>query len=309
MIDSKPPNRRELLRISVGSALIGWPASAAQAQDQTADLAGRLGIVSASAGAQNSGRAQGRKFSLLELPRIMRDEWDMTVIDLNTMSFPDFSSLSGAYIDRLRGAATDAGCLLTNLKMNQKGFDMNSRDREVRRRALAEYKRAIDIASRLGCRWARPLPSATKPDLGIHVASYQELCDYARQRNVQMLVENFGWMQADPNSVADLIERIGGNVAAGVDTGNWDSNEIREPGLKNSFPLAVTCDFKARRIDETGHHAAYDLKRCFDIAWAAGFRGPWCFEHGNADTAAFFREIRILRDKLRTWTREAEQAS
>jgi hypothetical protein len=302
-------NRRDLLRAGAGSALIGLLGTNAEANQPTADLAGSLGIVSASAAAQMSGRARGGKFSLLELPRVMRDEWGMTVIDLNTMSFPSFDSVSGAYVDQLRNAAADAGCVLTNLKMNQKGLDMNSRENDVRRHALDRYKRAIDIASQLGCRWARPLPGPIKPEIGIHVASYQELCDHAARRDVQMLVENFGWMQSDPSSVVDLVRRVGRNVAAGVDTGNWNSNDIRYEGLESSFPIAVTCDFKAKKLDEQGNHAAYDLKRCFDIAWAAGFRGPWCFEHANPDTPAFYREIRRLGDALRTWTHEAEQVT
>ena len=72
------------------------------------------------------------------------------------------------------------------------------------------------------------------------------------------------------------------------------------------MPLAVTCDFKARAMGEDGSHAAYDLKRCFDIAWASGFRGPWALEHGHSDRERCFREIGLLRDSLRRWMSEAD---
>ena len=97
-------------------------------------------------------------------------------------------------------------------------------------------------------------------------------------------------MQGDPESVPSLVKAIGNNVAAGPDTGNWNSNEIRYLGLKNAFPLAATCDYKARQLGANGEHPLYDLRRCFEIGWSAGFRGPWCFEHGNNDTASFIRE-------------------
>lgn len=289
---------------SLGTAN-GRAGIAAPAANRVPALANAIGIVSASAQAQLTGRAKGGQFTLLELPRIMRDELDMRVIDLNTSSFPDFSTVDRAYLDRLRAAADKAGCTLTNLKMNQRGIDMNSRDKDVREKALAEYKRSIDIASQLGCRWARPLPGKEQPDMAIHVAGYQELCDYAAKRKVQLLVENFGWMQADSNSVVQLVKAIGRNIAAGVDTGNWDSNDIRYAGLKKTFPLAATCDFKARTLGSQGEHPLYDLRRCFDIAWASGFRGPWCLEHANVDTTALLREFRLLRDMLRKWTAEA----
>jgi len=65
--------------------------------------------------------------------------------------------------------------------------------------------------------------------------------------------------------------------------------------------LAVSCDFKAGEIAADGSHAAYDLKRCFDIGWKAGFRGPWCFEHAHTDLTAQFRDFALLRDQLRRW--------
>lgn len=301
-------SRRTFLQTSaLGISFVGGMAvpfgtlRAEETNNRVPELAGAIGIVTASAQTQLTGRAKDRNFSLLELPKILRDELDMTVIDLNTSSIPNFASVERSYLDKLRKAADNAGCVITNLKMNQPGLDMNSRDKKVREKALAEYKRSIDIASHLGCRWARPLPGKPKPDWEIHVASYRELCDYAAPRKVQLLVENYGWMQADANSVVDLVKAIGHNVAAGVDTGNWDSNELRYEGLKKSFPLAATCDFKARKLGPNGEHPLYDLRKCFDIAWASGFRGPWCLEHANPDTKTLFHELELLRSMLRKW--------
>lgn len=287
------------LALGASQVAVGKPST-----DQVPELANAIGIVSASAHAQMTGRAQGRAFTLLDLPGILRNELDLKVVDLNTSSFPDFAKVDRAYLDKLRSAVDDAGCVMTNLKMNQRGIDMNSPDKQIRDKALREYKRSIDIASQLGCRWARPLPAKPKPDMSIHVDSYRELCDYGAERNVTLLVENFGWMQADADSVAKLVKAIGGNVAAGVDTGNWNGNEVRYPGLEKSFPLAVTCDFKARRFGPNGEHKEYDLRRCFDIAWASGFRGPWALEHSNPDTKALLAGFAKLRDMLRKWTAE-----
>jgi hypothetical protein len=45
------------------------------------------------------------------------------------------------------------------------------------------------------------------------------------------------------------------------------------------------------------------MKRCFQIGWDAGFRGPWCFEHFHTDLQQQFREMALLRDLLRAWLR------
>jgi hypothetical protein len=232
---------------------------------------------------------------------MMRDELDLRVIDMNTSSL---ASTDRGYLDKVRQAADDAGCILTNLKMNQFDLNMDSPDKAVREKALAEYKKSIDVAAHLGLRWARPLPRKERPDMSIHVASYRELADYAAERNVEMLVENFGWMQGDTESVVKLVKAVGPNIAACPDTGNWNSNDIRYAALEKTFPIAVTCDFKARQLGPNGEHALYDLKRCFTIGWKAGFRGPWCFEHAHADTKVLLRELALLRDMLQGWMKE-----
>jgi hypothetical protein len=262
------------------------------------DLAKEVGVTTSSFSGHLVAQPTDGQFSLLDLPRVMRDELDMRVIDLNTSSL---ASMDAAYLDRCREAAEKAGCVFTNLKMNQRGVDMSSADEATRRKALEIYKASIDAASRLGCRWARPLPLPESPDMKIHVASYQELADYGAERNIEMLVENYGWMQGDPNSVVKLIEAIGSNVASCPDTGNWNDNKTRYAALANTFPSAVTCDFKAKTLGPNGEHSAYDLHRCFEIGWKAGFRGPWCLEHANRDRAALFSELAALRDMLRNW--------
>ncbi len=295
--------RRQMLQAAGPGLALTTGASKAMAADPfKPEWLRQVGITTSSLGRQLAGESQGRNFSLLELPRILRDELDMTVIDLNTSSL---ASTKPAYLERLRRNADACGCRLTNLKLNQPDLDMNSPDVEIRERALREYQRSIDAAAVLGLRWARPLPKPDRPNFKIHVDSYRRLAEYAAQRQIVMLVENYGWMQSDPNSVVELVKRIGKNAAAGPDTGNWNSNAIRYQALETTFPTAVTCDFKARKLGPMGEHAEYDLRRCFRIGWQAGFRGPWCLEHAQRNTTELFRELAWLRDMLRTEMRAA----
>lgn len=272
--------------------------TSAKETEGTDSLANEVGVTTSSFSRHLVANPGKEQFSLLELPRILRDELDMRVIDLNTSSL---GSQDAGWLEKVRAAVADAGCVMTNLKLNQRGLDMNSTDRDVRTKALTEYKRSIDAASLLGIRWARPLPLKETPDMAIHVASYRELADYAAERNVQMLVENYAWMESDPQSVVKLIKAINRDVAASPDTGNWKDNSVRFPGLAATFPHAVTCDFKARQLGPNGEHPLYDLKRCFQIGWDAGFRGPWCLEHAHADRGQLFRDLAKLRDMLLAW--------
>ena len=270
---------------------------------QDPSLAGQLGIVTAILSRHMSAKPTQGKFTLLELPRVMRDELDLKIIDYNSVNFPNFDP---AMLEKLRANTDGAGCVATNLKMNQKA-DMGSADDEKREQALKVYRESIDAAALLGLRWVRPLPQPANEHPQILVDSFRHLADYASERGIAVLVENFGWMMDDPDSVVKLLKTIDRpeQVAGGIDTGNWSDNQVRYPALEKSMPLAVTCDFKAKGMADDGSHAAYELKKCFDIAWAAGFRGPWAFEHGHVDRARCFREIGMLRDWMREWMKAA----
>jgi hypothetical protein len=261
-------------------------------------LAGEIGITTGSFVRHLSESPQAGKLRLLDLPRIMRDEMDMRVIDLMTATLV---SLEPTYLEQLRGAAEKAGCVLTNLKMNLRDLDLGSEDEGPRRHAIDEFKRTIDAAAILGVRWVRPLPGNRRPVMATLAKSYRELIEHAAPHGISLLVENFGWLSSDPEAVPEMIKAIGSGVAAQPDTGNWVNNDVRYAGLARAFPLAASCDFKFMALAEDGSHAAYDLKRCFDIGWDAGFRGPWCFEHANVDLEDKMRNFRLMRDRLRGW--------
>lgn len=264
-------------------------------QDRT--LAREIGITTGSFMEHLRVRPELHKTLLLDLPQRMREELDMRVIDLMTRTLP---SLEPAYLEQLRSRAEKHGCIITNLKMNQ-DIDMASPDAAARRAALDEYRRTIDAAHRLGCRWVRPAPQGNKPpDLQLLAAGFRELIDYGGPKGISLLVENNAWMRSDPQGIPTLIRLVGAGLAAAPDTGNW-TDAVRLEGLAKAFPLAVTCDFKAQQLGPGGEHDAYDLKRCFEVGWQAGFRGPWCLEHFNKTLDGLWRGFARLRDMLRGW--------
>ena len=115
----------------------------------------------------------------------------------------------------------------------------------------------------------------------------------------------FSWSKwLEELAIPRLVEVMRGRIAATPDTGAWEKN-VREAGLKRAFPHAVSCDFKVGKLGPNGEHAAYDIRRCFEIGWQAGFRGPWCIEHGGGETKELIRELRWIRDQLKQWMRES----
>jgi hypothetical protein len=284
--------------VAMGAGALRLPAQGPEKGAGPKSLAGQVGVTTGSFVRHLAAERQGGKLWLVDLPGIMRDELDMKVIDLMTATLP---SVEPAYLERLRAAAERAGCVLSNLKMNQAGLDLGTDDESLRRRSLAEYKRTMQAAALLGVRWVRPLPGSKRPDMKTLAASYRELIEFGAPHGISLLVENFGWLGSDAEAIPEVIRAVGEGVAAQPDTGNWINNDVRYAGLAKAFPLAASCDFKARALGAGGEHPEYDLKRCFDIGWDAGFRGPWCFEHSHSDLTTLYRELALLRDLLRGW--------
>jgi hypothetical protein len=294
---------REIARRSFIAASLAGAASTAlglradEPKGRDPSLADEIGITTGSFSQFMATEKESGKLVLMDLPLIMRDEMEMRVIDLMTRNVP---SLEPDYLDRFRTEAERRGCIITNLKMNQ-DVDMAAADREVRKQALDEYRRTIDAAQRLGCRWVRPVPRGKKQlDLKPIAAGFRELIDYATPKGISLLVENNAWISDDPDVIPDLIKTVGPGLSAAPDTGNW-TDRARYPGLERAFPLAVTCDFKAKEFDAEGQHPQYDLKRCFEIGWQAGFRGPWCLEHSSKSLDETWRNMIRVRDMLRAW--------
>jgi hypothetical protein len=289
---NRPLSRREILQLCSGVVAIPHLSTAAD------ELIDEVGITCATLAPHMKPR-NPNGFSLAELPGIAAEELGMSVLDLATTNFESFDPV---VLETVRKATETTGSVLTNLKMNQPGIDLGSPDPEKRAAGLKSYFATVDAAALLGMRWVRALPGKTPPESHANfLESMRRLADYSREKNLTLLIENFGWMQSDPGSVAKLIGELGSALPACPDTGNWDNDEIRYAGLAATFPLAATCDFKVKTLGPNREHGAYDLERCFRIGTAAGFRGPWCIEHGHRDREILFAELRWIRDQLKRW--------
>ncbi len=294
-------SRRTAMKATLGAAFVSQLRATERPATPAEDLKGEIGITTGSFMKHITFKPQKGKQRMLDLPVMMRDELDMRVIDLMTRTLESFEP---AYIDELRTRAEKAGCIITNLKMNQRGLDMASPDKATRVKAMTEYRRTIDVAQRLGCRWVRPLPGSGRPDLNRLADSYKELIDYAAPKGISLLIENNGWISNNPNAIPSVLAKVPQGLDAAPDTGNW-TNEVRFEGLKKAFPHAVTCDFKAYQLGPNGEHPRYDIKRCFRVAWDAGYRGPWCLEHFNESLDGLLKGFAQLRDWIKQWTKEA----
>ena len=293
-------HRRDFLRLTAGAGLLtfcpGQKSVIFAAETNRRSLDGLVGLTTG--GGLGKKRQRG-EITLMTLPKYMCDELGMPLIDLNTRWIESYET---DYLKQARTAAEAAGCFFTNLKVNHGFGDLYSKDSAERMKALAEGRKLIDTAKILGTRWIRfsiPKTAVANP------IAHRELAAYAKPQGIQLLAENGGWLAKDANSIISVVKAIGVNVAPCPDTGNWD-DDVRDQGLRNSFPSAASCDFKVFEMTANRQHPKYDLKHCFDIGWEAGFRGPWVIENMHDSDKTFASDTVYIRDLLKKWIAAAQ---
>lgn len=290
--------RRDFLGAAAAAAAAlvtsGTETSSNAAEDKRPSLARAVGLTTGSLTFQQ----QQGTLSALTLPKFVRDELGMKLIDLNTRWLESYDE---SYLQRVRQATDDAECFITNLKVNHAFGDLYAPDAGERKSALEIGRHLIKVAKLFGARWIRfTVPRFSAGDPADKLAAHRELAKFARDQGIELLVENNGWMRSDPDSMTRVVQTIGPNAAPCPDTGNWDDG-VRYAALAKAFPGAASCDFKVFELDADRQHQQYDIRRCFEIGWQAGFRGPWAIEHWNEDLTAFARETVYIKDLLQQW--------
>ena len=111
--------RRQFLATTTAASIAGSVSRLLAAPPTAAELLkDQVGVTTSSFSGHLVASPNARQFSLTDLPKLMRDELDMRVIDLNTSSL---GSQEPKWLEKVRTAVADAGCVMINLKLNQRG--------------------------------------------------------------------------------------------------------------------------------------------------------------------------------------------
>ena len=307
-MDTSPLSRRKLLQLgAVGLTMPVFGRAAPTAPYPP--LPDFIGINTVCFNWHYRAAAAAQRIDPYDVPRLMSDELGVRVIDVvSTM----LNTREHAPLEKFRQEAERARCVITNLKINIPD-PLASGDAAVRKQGIEEYKRWIEAAAVLGARWVRPLAGRTMPNWDTLIAGSSEIAAHAAAYNITVLVENYSWLERDADLIPRMVTALSGRIAAQPDTFNWVDHPTRLAGLRNTFPLAKSCDFKVRDLGPNNEHPAYDLHECFKLGWRSGFRGPWCIEHVNKvapaaaqDKAALIRELKWITHQLRLWTSESK---
>lgn len=197
------------------------------------------------------------------------------------------------YLADLRGAIEAAGVEMWSLLVDDGDIthpENGNRDKEW----VAGW---IDAAAALGAKRARVIAGKQPPTeetLERSRAALSELADYAAERNVRLVTENWFPLLSRPQPVHWLLEALDGAVGFNFDFGNW-GGPTKYDDLAAIAPLAETshakCDYPA-----PGQPDTEDFTRCLEITRAADYSGPYTLV--NADRADLWNSLAAQRDLI-----------
>ena len=191
-------------------------------------------------------------------------------------------STTPAYLAELRQACRAAGVETYSILIDT--GDITAPDPQQRAADLQTIRSWIDVAAELGAGRVRIVAGMQAPTPEVirrSVDNLRDLVEYAEQRGVKTITENWHATGLDPQALLSILDQCEGTVGLCADIGNAEGPD-KYATLAQLLPRASSIHFKARYTPTAGIEAA-DFARCLDLITAANFQGIVTLIYGDTD--------------------------
>jgi sugar phosphate isomerase/epimerase len=197
-----------------------------------------------------------------------------------------FESTDSVYLDKFRSAAEKAKVRIVNIPTNVRDSFYDP-DAAVRQKAIDVSKKWIDVAVAVGSPGIRPHiegSKASKPDVDRAAESLRKVADYAAEKNIVVTLENDDPDTEDAFFITKIIDAVNHpylrtlpDFANSVLKGDYDFNYR---AMKELFDRAYNISHvKDGEANDNGKILNIDIKKTFEIAKAANYRGFYSMEY------------------------------
>jgi L-ribulose-5-phosphate 3-epimerase len=248
-----------------------------------------------------------RLMTNLEFPRIAREQFGIEGLEfVNTL----WASPTQDYVRQLKQRMNQTGTEGVLIMCDGEGA-MGHSDKAQRMRAAENHFKWVDYAAELGCTSIRcnmagdtkpATPEQIKTFLGYCAESFTHLSNYARPRNINVIIENHGGVSSLPDVLVQLMKMVNlPNFGLLPDFGNFYEVD-RYEGVQKMMPYAKGVSFKCYDFGPDGKETKIDMDRMMKIVFDAGYRGYVGIEYeGNRMTE--FEGIQAAKRYLDTLLR------
>jgi sugar phosphate isomerase/epimerase len=193
-------------------------------------------------------------------------------------------------VDSLDNALKQANVKCVLIMVDGEG-DLAVPDKAKRLKAVENHKKWVDAANKFGAHSIRVNafgsndPTVWKEALADGLS---KLAAYAATKNINVLVENHGWLSSDADLLMEVMDQIDmDNCGTLPDFGNWcvkraegarwgkclEEYPDKYEGLKKMMARAKAVSAKSYDFDSQGYETTLDYGRMLDIVKAAGYDG------------------------------------
>lgn len=162
--------------------------------------------------------------------------------------------------------------------------DITAPDPQQRAADIQTIRSWIDAAAELGAGRVRIVAGMQPPTPEViqrSVEHMRELVDYAEQRGVKAITENWHATGLDPQALLAILEQCESRLGLCADIGNAEGPD-KYATLALLLPRASSIHFKARYTPE-GQIEPTDFGRCLELITAANFQGIVTVIYGDTN--------------------------
>lgn len=192
--------------------------------------------------------------------------------------------------------------------------DLATTDEKERNQAVENHKKWVDAAQFLGCHSIRVnLFGTNDPEEWVNtsVDGLKKLSEYAATKNVNVLVENHGYLSSNAQLLVEVMEKVNmKNCGTLPDFGNfclereggqrWGAPCVKEydkyQGVKELMEYAKAVSAKSYAFDDQGYETTIDYKKMLDIVKNSGYDGFIGVEYEGSGSE--IEGIKATRDLL-----------
>jgi L-ribulose-5-phosphate 3-epimerase len=250
----------------------------------------------------------GNKMTNLDFPVLARKAFGIEVVEYVNQFWMDKAEDKG-YLAELKKRCDDNG-VKSGLIMCDREGAIGDADAAARTKAVENHYKWVTAAAYLGCHSIRVNAQSSGTfgaQLDHATDGLHRLSEFAKQHNINVLVENHGGYSSNGKWLASVIEQVGlPNCGTLPDFGNFNIAQgkpyDRYLGTTELMPLARGVSAKSYAFDAKGNETTIDYLRMLRIVRDAGYRGYVGveFEGRNMEETEGVRATQKLLERVRT---------
>ncbi len=195
-----------------------------------------------------------------------------------------------AFVEKNNAESTKHGMKNVLIMIDGQG-DLATTDAKERKKAVENHYKWVDAAAAMGCHSIRVnLAGSQTPEewLSNSVDGLKQLATYAKDKNVNIIVENHGGLSSNAAKLAEVMKAVNmencgtlpdfGNFCVKRKDGSYYNGECEEQydmyqGVMELMPYAKGVSAKSHNFDEEGNETKIDYSKMLEIVKNSGYTG------------------------------------